>query len=225
MPLGGVFTTAEIKALFAEEISAAGGTVSDSFDDGVRLFTRSLLPKVREVRTADQVQGGVALRTGKCEVWVHPYVFRQVCRNGAIMAQAIQSRQVEIPEFTTPEDAAEDIQVAIRACCADEAFSVAAQQMRSAREVHLDAVLNMLPFLSRMPAAAGGQIVQEILDRFFREADQTRFGLMNAVTSVARDTRNPEVRWHLEELGGGIAAGLMPVDQPDDAGARAALVG
>jgi hypothetical protein len=225
MPLGDILTTADIKALFAEEISAAGGAVSDTYDDGVRLFTRSLLPKVREVRKADGVQGGVALRAGEREVWVHPYVFRLVCRNGAIMAQAIQSRQVEISEFTSPEEAAEDVRRAVRACCAEEAFSLAAEQMRSAREVQVDAALNLLPLVSRMPSGAGGRFVRDIMDRFFREGDPSRFGLMNAVTSVARDTADPEVRWRLEELGGGIAAGLTPVDQPDDTAAKAALVG
>jgi len=39
---------------------------------------------------------------------------------------------------------------------------------------------------------------------------------MNAVTSVARDTRDPELRWRLEELGGGIPAMLVP--DPDDSG-------
>jgi hypothetical protein len=30
------------------------------------------------------------------------------------------------------------------------------------------------------------------------------FGFMNAVTAVARDTRDPETRWRLEELGGAV---------------------
>jgi hypothetical protein len=29
---------------------------------------------------------------------------------------------------------------------------------------------------------------------------------MNAITSLARDTRDPERRWRLEELGGGMLA-------------------
>ena len=44
---------------------------------------------------------------------------------------------------------------------------------------------------------------------------------MNAVTSVARDTRDPETRWRLEELGGGIAilAARGPGRSPDRAAA------
>ena len=87
-------TTAMVKTVFAEEIAALDGKVSDTFDDGERLFVRSILPGVEEVRAKDCVEGGVALRMSGGEAWVHPYVVRQVCSNGAIMAQAIETRHV-----------------------------------------------------------------------------------------------------------------------------------
>src|SRR5262249_18469151 len=188
---------------FAEEITAVGGRVSDTFDDGARLFTRSILPQVREVRAGDRVQGGVALRAGERAVCVHPYVFRQVCRNGAIMAQAIPPRRIT-------EDDAVAVRLAIRACCAEEAFSVATEQMRSAREREADLALNLLPMLARLPGGSGSQFARTILDRFFQDTDRSLFAVMNAVTSVARDTRDPELRWRLAELGGGIAVGRTP---------------
>ena len=43
---------------------------------------------------------------------------------------------------------------------------------------------------------------------------------MNAVTSVARDTREPELRWRLEELAGGIAAHIEPAPTGDDTAAE-----
>jgi hypothetical protein len=217
-------TTAAMKTLFAEEIAAAGGTVSDTFDDGTRLFVRSVLPRVREVRTADNVQGGVALRASATEVWVHPYVFRLVCRNGAIMAHAIQTRHVEAGDFATPEEAAGAVRAAVRDCCTEEAFTTAAEEMRSASTTPVDMALNLLPFLSRLPSSDRTQVLRSVMERFFQEADRSKFALMNAVTSVARDTRDPELRWRLEELGGAIPVSRTPVLQPDDA-AAAALVG
>src|SRR5260370_41645185 len=94
----------EIKTVFAEEIAAAGGVVSDTFDDQHRLFTRSVLPRLREVGTGDKVQGGVALMATEDEVSVHPYVYRLVCKNGAIVAQAIQTRQIGGGDFLPPEE-------------------------------------------------------------------------------------------------------------------------
>jgi hypothetical protein len=225
MPCPEFLTTAEIKALFAEEISAAGGSVLDTYDDGARLFTRSTLALVREVQRSDKMQAGVALRAHESEVWVHPYVFRLVCRNGAIMSHALQTRQVEVREFDTTEEASGAVRAAIRDCCAEEAFTVATDQMRSAREVQADLALNLLPFLSRLPSEAGAQVFRSIMERFFQETDRSRFGLMNAVTSVARDTADPDIRWRLEELGGGIPAGRMPEIQPDDTALAAAMVG
>src|SRR5262245_25881668 len=55
-------TTGQVMAAFSEAIAGCGGAVTDTFDDGRRLFTRSLLPHVEEVRPKDGVQGGVALK-------------------------------------------------------------------------------------------------------------------------------------------------------------------
>src|SRR5207245_8847982 len=133
------------KGSYAEEITAAGGTVSDTLHDGCRLFTRSILPSVREVRASDHVQGGVALKATERAVWVHPYVFRQVCRNGAIMAHAIETRLVEADDFPICEEAAVEVRAGIQACAADDPFSAAAAQMRSAGNTQTNMWLRMLP--------------------------------------------------------------------------------
>jgi hypothetical protein len=210
-------TTATIKALFDEEIAAVGGVVSNSFDDGIHLFARSMLPQVREVRTADNVQGGVALRASQTDIWVHPYVFRQVCSNGAIMAQAIQSRHVECPEFATEYEVTETVRVAIRECSSPEAFAVSTRQMRSAREIQADLALNVISILTSAHSHVDPRVLQVIMERFFGDNDQSRFGLMNAITSVARDTPDPELRWRLEELGGGVPVGRVPKSPTRDA--------
>src|SRR5262245_45641022 len=46
MSLSFLPTTEQIKECFARETEALGGTVSDVFDDGRRLFMRSVLPGV-----------------------------------------------------------------------------------------------------------------------------------------------------------------------------------
>jgi hypothetical protein len=201
--------------------------VSDAFADDARLYLRSILPLVREVRPNDQVQGGVALRAYEGEVWVHPYLFRQVCRNGAVVAWATQSRHVEGLDQLATDVSAETLREAVRACCAADAFTTAAEAMRTAADVHADSILALIPLLSRWPAAQWVQLLVQIEDRFRNEGDLTRFGLMNAVTSLARDTRDPDLRWRLEELGGGVPVATTPT-LPDDqaaawlAGARPA---
>jgi hypothetical protein len=66
-----------------------------------------------------------------------------------------------------------------------------------------------MPLLGRLPADQVREILPMVLRRFRRDGDRSRYGLFNAVTSVARDTRDPRTRWRLEELGGGVLA-LLP---------------
>jgi hypothetical protein len=210
-------STMEIQAIFAEEITDAGGFISETFDDGDRLFARSILPWVMEVRPKDQMKGGVALKSAECEVSIHPYLFRTVCRNGAIQAHAIETRRLDISDFFSRDVATAELREAVRGCCVEEAFTGAVLEVRSAIETRADRVLSLLPLLSRLPLPQGSEMLRQIATRFFEDPDRSRFGLMNAVTSVARDTRDPELRWRLEEFGGGIPVSHTPAPSSDDA--------
>jgi len=215
-------TTREISEIFADEITAAGGNVRESLEYGSCLYARSVLPAPREVRRGDRVQGGVALRATDEDIRVHPYVFRQVCTNGAIRAQAIQTRRIERGEFGgfSAVEIAFALREAVQACCSEEAFQQGVQEMRSSLELDADAALMLMPMIARLPAKAAAEILESIMRRHGggrgrdRNPDQgrTRFSLMNAVTSVARDTRDPELRWRLEELGGSIP--VLRVSRP-----------
>ena len=125
------FSTTTIKELFDEEIAAAGGVVSQSYHDESLLFARSVFPQVREVARGDKLQGGVALRADSTEVWVYPYVFRQVCANGAIMARTVQSRQIEFTDYVGGCDFSDALRQAVRECSAEEVFANSTEQMRS----------------------------------------------------------------------------------------------
>jgi hypothetical protein len=208
-------TTKAIKDLFSEGIAEAGGVVSDVYDDGSLLFARSILPKTREVAAGDKLQGGVALRANALELSVHPYVFRQVCTNGAIMAETIQSRHMKFADYPVEYEFADTLRYAVRECSAEEAFAKAAGQIKSAGDFQVDIALTFLPMMSRyqsnpLMAQAMAGAFRPILERFLGEADRSGFGLMNAITSVARDTQDPELRWNLEELGGGIPLSVVP---------------
>ena len=131
--------TQEIQALFNEEILHAGGFNSDTFDDGHWLFARSILPWVADVRPRDEMQGGVALRAAECEIVIHPYLFRTVCQNGAIMAHAIQTRRVENSDFRLREEVTEELREAVRISCVQEVFTDAIQEVRLTVHREVDA--------------------------------------------------------------------------------------
>ncbi|HEY7119323.1 MAG TPA: hypothetical protein VH475_22220 [Tepidisphaeraceae bacterium] len=213
MPLPEFMTTRDVAQMFEQEIEGLGGSVSDRFDDrGCRLFMRSVLPGEREVRSGDALRGGVAMMADEREIRLHPYVFRVVCSNGAIMAHAIETRRIEIPTMPSEvEYVASTLREAVRACGSPGTFARSTGEIRSAVEADVDMALAMMPMLSRLGDLAGADAIGIIMRRYLEGADRSRFGLMNAVTSVARDTRDPESRWRLEELGGGIPSALEPV--------------
>ena len=204
-----IASTSTLMNVFAEEIARRSGRVADTFHDGTRLFTRSVLPMVAEVKAKDRVQAGVALKATADQICVYPYVFREVCRNGAIMACSMGAKRIVRSDEQTPEQETLAVREAIGVCCEDGVFTESVARIRSSREGKADIALMLLPFISRL-GSVSGQIFRDIIERFFYEGDQTRFGLMNAITSVAHDRRNPDERWELEELGGGVAAKIPP---------------
>lgn len=213
-------TTSEIGDLFTEEIKLQSGQVTDTFNDGLRLFTRSVLPQLDEVRPKDSVQNGVALKATPAEICVYPYVFREVCRNGAIMAHSQQGQRLVFSDDETSEDTASAIREAIGACCRDEVFATSVKEIRSSVGTDVDLALTLLPHISQLSQGPSKHIIAVMLERFFGDGDSSRFGLMNAVTSVARDTTDPEDRWRMEELGGGIAAAIRPQPPADAPGVQ-----
>jgi hypothetical protein len=215
-------TTADILGVFTEEIVARQGQVTDTFDDGQRLLTRSVLPHIEEVRAGDKLQGGVALKATEQGVWLYPYLFRLVCRNGAIIVSTIEARALTDLHLQDPDSALESIREGVEACSSREGFSGTIRRVCTACEMEADLVIALLPFISKLSARGNSKVLAEIMDRFFRESDRSRFGLANAITSLARDTRDPLLRWDLEELGGGVALGAMPSSPADRGGSQLA---
>jgi hypothetical protein len=209
--------TPDIRTAFAEEIESLSGRVTHTYDDGKRLFARAALPPTVEIHPGDHVRGGVAVHAGGSCIEVYPYTFRLICSNGAIAAQALEGKRLERvrgTEVVAPSyDVAvvlSELRVAVCACASPTAFASTTRQMRTATEIAADVALNLMPLLSSLPPAMAQRWLPSILRRFSRGGDGSVFGMMNAVTAVARDVRDEETRWRLEALGGSIPARLQP---------------
>ena len=212
IPLRPVFvpTTSDVREAFVDEITSLGGSIADVFDDGERLYLRAVLSLASNVRPGDRVNAGVALRASGPDVLVHPYTFRQVCSNGAIAAHVIDTLQIEriatrvvVPTYETAV-ALDEIRSAVRACAAPEVFTTISAEMQQAADRPINFIT--IASLFGLTTAEHGS---EIMFRFMEGGDSTVFGLMNAVTSVARHIRDPETRWRLEMLGGTVPARVL----------------
>jgi hypothetical protein len=205
----GCLTTDRIRSIFAEEIDSRGGTVQKVDIDGGNLYCRATLPVAEEIAIGDRVRAGAALRATPSVACICPWLLRTLCINGIIVRKPMPEREVEMP-LALPADVAEfTLREAIAGACSEEAFADAVKTMRAARRRPVQ--LDMTPFRRRMPGDAGTRrrLLMEVMRRFREEGDRSAFGLTNAVTSLARDTADPETRWRLEELGGSIAAGRI----------------
>lgn len=208
-------STSQILSEFTAEIGLHGGTVRDAFDDGQRLFARSVLPATQFVQRDDGLQGGVALRATEESICVHPYLFRQVCTNGAITAHTVGSWELSELWLQSADGALASLREAVAACCSEEAFSQSVRQMQSALRYHADLAISLMPMVSRMPGHHAMSFMRSVMERFMQSGDRSRFGLINAVTSLARDTIDPEHRWRLEELGGALILETSRSPKPD----------
>ncbi len=209
-------TTARIQSIFEEEVKVAGGKISDSFDDGTLLFTRAVLPANGKVARRDRVDKGVAIKAAWEDAWVHPYIYRRVCINGAIIAQAVATKHVHNTQHVSPVEVEINLREGIRTCIQEQDFEGYVEKMKQARGLFPDPRTSLMPHLSKLPADQASEIVEQTHRRFAEDADESRYGLINAVTSLARDTRNPELRWALETIGGALIVTTTPT--PSGAG-------
>jgi hypothetical protein len=203
-------TTEEIGVAFADEISTLGGTVTDSYDDGSRLFARALLATEGEVRPGDVIKAGIALRAAGPVVAVYPYTARQICTNGAIAAHVTQARHIPRVEYISATEfvvgALDEIRLAIRESAKPEAFVRVVDEMVRASATSAELMVYILPLLERVPNESRQHLLRHLTEEFSRAADGTVYGVMNAVTAVARETRDPQAKWDLEVYGGKIPA-------------------
>ncbi len=212
-------SAAAILEVFTDEVALQNGRVTDSLAADRRVLARGVLPRVVDVHPGDGLQGGVALKSLEGCVWVRPFVFRQVCRNGAIVAHGLQAeRRIDL-ETHEPKVREFLVREATAQCCAAEVFDELMIRIEYTTKVDGDFGLSTLPLLGRLPRRLAERLLREITDRFRATPDRTRFGLMNAITSLARDTHDAELRWDLEELGGSIPALVPPSPAPRPASA------
>jgi hypothetical protein len=224
----------EIREAFEQEVRDLGGTPVDVYAEGDLLFARAVLRAAADVRPGDRVHAGVAVRTHDTEILVHPYSYRVVCTNGAITASTTGSRVVERVGLAAASpviaEVLENLRAAVRACAAPGSLDATVGAMRAAARREADVMLQLMPLLPHMPPAVRAGVLRSIIGRFEGGRDRSVFGLVNAVTSVARDADDPDIRWRLEELGGGMLARIADRPRPvapalqqmDAASARAA---
>jgi len=203
-------TIPEIRATFVEEVEAAGGALHDKYESPERLLIRATLPWIADVRPGDPVHGGVAMRATLREVVAHPFVVRQVCTNGAIAPQALETQRVAGMDELPVVVASAAVRGAVRSCARHDVFVSFSSSMAATAGRLMTISFLLMAMLPDQTDPEAGELYTKVMAALVRGGDRSHFGLMNALTAVGRETEDPELRWRLEELGGAVAIRRMP---------------
>ena len=177
-----------------------------------------------EVRVGDVVQAGFVVsnsEVGLGSLRVEPLVFRLVCKNGLICKDLAQKkyhvgRQVNSSddsayELYSEETLAQDdktfflkVQDIVRSAVDEARFMLTVDKMREATQIPL----KHAPVKSVELLADKFQLTEnergDILRQLFMGADNSRYGLVNAVTAASKIAKSYERATELERIGGEI---------------------
>jgi len=183
-----------------------------------RLYLQVNVPhQVAEIKKGDRVIQGLILsnsEVGASAFTVEPFLWRLVCSNGLIAPQALTrihlgaKNDVGIMSETTM-DLEKDLLKSKVTDIIDsvfnlEVFEAWVEQLKGTTEVHipkptetLDAAFDNFGLFE--------DLKPKVLDEIIREGDNTQYGLVNALTAVARDVPNFEDMVTMERVAGEIS--------------------
>jgi hypothetical protein len=203
-----------------------GAVVSCCVTDA-KLYIQALFPRLEgEVRRGDPVQGGVIVSNGEIgngALDVRPMIYRLVCTNGLISGQIAEDarlrrkhvgRRVEMGEdysvYSDDTLKADDralalkIRDSIRALAQPQLFARILAEMRDA--AHQQPVSNPIAAVAELgkayPIAQGER--DSILMNLIRDADYSKWGLVNAITETANDHPSYDRAVELQRMGGRV---------------------
>lgn len=177
-----------------------------------------------EVRVGDVVQAGFVVsnsEVGLGSLRVEPLVFRLVCKNGLICKDLAQKkyhvgRQVNASddsayELYSEETLAQDdktfflkVQDIVRSAVDEARFMLTVDRMREATQIPLkhDLVKSVELLADKFQLTENER--GDILRQLFMGADNSRYGLVNAVTAASKIAKSYERATELERIGGEI---------------------
>lgn len=184
-----------------------------------------------EVKVGDVVQAGFVVsnsEVGLGSLRVEPLVFRLVCKNGMICKELAQKkyhvgRQVNVSEdlayeLYSEETLAQDdkvfflkVQDIVRAAVDEAKFMLTVDKLREATQIPLkhDPVkaVELLADKFQLTENERGDILRQL----FMQGNNSRYGLVNAVTAASKIAKSYERATDLERIGGEILA--LPISR------------
>ncbi|MBQ6296722.1 MAG: DUF932 domain-containing protein [Selenomonadaceae bacterium] len=222
----------ELCAAVLPVIQEMNGTSIESCEvTPTHLYLKVVNRRVKaEVKVSDVVQAGFVVsnsEVGLGSLRVEPLVFRLVCKNGLICRDLAQKkyhvgRQVNISddsayELYSEETLAQDdktffmkVQDVVRAAVDEAKFMLTVNKLREATQIPLkhDPVKSVEVLADKFQLTENER--GDILRQLFMGADNSRYGLVNAVTAASKIAKTYERATDLERIGGEILSLPVP---------------
>jgi hypothetical protein len=179
----------------------------------LKAVDRTLTASINE---EDIVYGGLILRNsevGASALKVEPFILRKVCNNGLILQHSLkkihlgrQTLEIGCIEWSDKTRKLEDralwskVRDIIRATFDREVFESWVTKLKESTTVKIEEPIEAVNNIVKHLGLSEEQ-KQKLLMHF---SEPTKYGLINAVTNLASETKNVETQIKLEEFGGKI---------------------
>jgi len=166
----------------------------------------------------DIVYGGLILRNsevGASAFRVEPFILRKVCANGLILEHSLKKvhlgrQTLEIGEIDWSDETKEledkalwsKVRDIVRATFDREIFESWVEKLRESTNVKIEKPIEAVNNIVKL-AGLNEERKNKLLMHF---SEPTKYGLINAVTSLASEVKNVDEQVRLEEFGGKILA-------------------
>lgn len=202
-----------------------GANIESCEVTATRMYLKVVNKKLKaEVTVGDVVQAGFVIsnsEVGWGSLRVEPLVFRLVCKNGLICKDSAQKkyhvgRQVNISEDSAYELYSEatleqddkaffmKVQDVVRNAVDSTRFKMTVEKLRESKQIQL----SYEPVKSVEILADKFQLSEnergDILRKLFMGGDNSRYGLINAVTAASKIAKSYDRATELERIGGEI---------------------
>lgn len=200
--------------VFVEATEAYGGVIDrDDEFHGKRFLAGTFKGIEKAITRDDAIHGGLALELGNKKAKLYAYTLRLVCSNGLISTLAEEGEEFSWYRETEFEEAIYRKYAELGAIASQVAERYRESRQQAADDKlwqHVIHSLNQLRANRQWMDLMSLALEEERRRQFSRLADRqenpdtgfSRFDIINAVTAMARDTQEPELRWRMEQLGG-----------------------
>lgn len=195
--------TKTITILFTQAINEHGGHVIQTAIHEQHLLIEATLTISDSLLKGDYVQGGAALYYSPNLIAVHPYLFRLICESGLLIDGTAEECIIwqQGDKALNEKELTRYINTAIKYCTEKDTFSPTITSLKASlsKEIILLKEILSLPRLTE-----DNSLLDELLKHAIIEDDDTAFGLINTITSTARDINLPQTCYQLQKLAGEI---------------------